>query len=96
MTPLLFSAGLRHACGFALWPAGAVRQAQAAELSGLILTASLVGQVVGVAAFVGIYLSVAATGSAHALVVTTWALSCVLALTAVFAFKATVAEQRLG
>src|SRR5262245_42233070 len=41
-----------------------VRAEQAADLSGLILTASLVGQVVGVAAFVGIYLSPAPNNSA--------------------------------
>jgi Major Facilitator Superfamily len=94
-TPLLFAAGVGHACGFAPLAdrlAGAVRQAQAAHLSGLILTASLVGQVIGVAAFVGLYLSAAAQNPAHGLAVTTWALSCVLALTAAFAFRATVAR----
>ena len=94
-TPLLFAAGLGHACGFAPLAerlVGAARQAQAAQLSGLIITASLVGQVVGVAVFVGVYLSVATRGSAHGLVVTTWALSCVLALTAAFAFRARVAR----
>jgi len=42
----------------------AVREAQAAHLSGLILTASLAGQVIGIAAFVGVYLSAAAQSSA--------------------------------
>jgi MFS family permease len=95
-TPLLFAAGLGHACGFSPLAdglAGAVRQAQAAQLSGLILTASLVGQVVGVAAFVGVYLSAAARSSAYGLAVTTWVLSCVLAVTAAFAFRATVAAR---
>lgn len=94
-TPLLFAAGLGHAYGFSPLAdrlAGAARQAQAAHLSGLILTASLVGQVVGIAGFVGVYLSVAAQGSAHALAVTTWLLFGVLALTAAFAFRATVAR----
>jgi hypothetical protein len=94
-TPLLFAAGLGHACGFSPLAdglAGAVRQAQAAHLSGLILTASLVGQVVGVAAFVGVYLSAAAHYSAHRLAVTTCALACVLALTAAFASRATLAR----
>jgi hypothetical protein len=94
-TPLLFAAGLGHACGFSPLAhrlAGAVRPAQAAHLSGLILSASLVGQVVGIAAFVAVYLSSAARSSAHGLVVTTWALSCVLALTAACAFRATVAR----
>jgi hypothetical protein len=93
-TPLLFAAGLGHACGFSPLTdrlAAAVREGEA-QLSGLILTASLVGQVVGIAAFVGVYLSVAARSSAHALAVTTWALFLALALTAAFAFKATGAR----
>jgi hypothetical protein len=44
--------------------------------------------VLGVAAFVGVYLSASARGSSHALAVTTWALSCVLVVTAAFAFRA--------
>jgi hypothetical protein len=91
-TPLLFAAGVGHACGFSPLAnrlADAVLRAQAAHLSGLILTASLVGQVLGIAAFVGIYLNAAPQGSGHALAVTTWALSCVLVLTAAFAFSAT-------
>ncbi|HET7855180.1 MAG TPA: MFS transporter [Gaiellaceae bacterium] len=95
-TPLLFAAGIGHAWSFSPLAdrlASAVRQAQAAHLSGLILTASVVGQLVGVAAFVGIYLSAGARSSAHGLVVTTCVLSGVLALTAAFAFKATVARR---
>jgi hypothetical protein len=98
-TPLLFAAGLGHACGFSPLAhrlAGGVRQAQAAHLSGLILTASLVGQVVGIAAFVAVYLSAAAGSSAHGLVVTTWVLSSVLALTAACAFRATVIPANLA
>jgi hypothetical protein len=94
-TPLLFTAGLGHACGFSPLAdrlTGAVRQPQAAHLSGLILTASLVGQVVGVAAFVGIYLGAGAQSSAHGLAVTTSALACVLAPTAAFASRATVSR----
>lgn len=41
------------------------------DLSGLILTASLVGQVVGVAALTGIYLSASARDPARALQLTT-------------------------
>lgn len=92
-TPLLFAAGVGHACGFSPLAdrlAGAVRQAQAADLSGLILTASLVGQVIGVATFVGVYLSAAAQDPAHGLAVTTWGLSGALVVTAAFAFRATV------
>jgi MFS family permease len=91
-TPLLFAAGFGQACAFsplAARLASAVRRAHAAQLSGLILTASLVGQVVGIAVFVGIYLSAAAKSSAHGLAVTTWGLSVALALTAAFAFQAT-------
>jgi hypothetical protein len=94
-TPLLFAAGLGHACGFSPLAHGlvrAVREAQAAHLSGLILTASLAGQVIGIAAFVGVYLSAAARSSAHGLVVTTWALSAVLALTAACASRASAAQ----
>jgi MFS family permease len=91
-TPLLLAAGIGHACAFSPVAdrlAGAVRPEQAAQLSGLILTASLVGQVVGIAAFVGIYLSAAAQSSAQGLTITTLALSSTLALTAAFAFAAT-------
>ena len=42
------------------------RPDQAADLSGLVLTATLVGTSTGVAAFVGVYLSLAPRGSAHA------------------------------
>jgi MFS family permease len=95
-TPLLFSAGLGHAWAFSPLAdrlTRAVRQTRAAHLSGLILTASVVGQLVGVAAFVGIYLSAGARSPAHGLVVTTWVLSGVLALTAASAFRATVARK---
>jgi MFS family permease len=94
-TPLLFAAGLGHACGFSPLTdrlAAAVPDREAAQLSGLLLTASLVGQVVGIAAFVGVYLSEAGRSSAHALAETTWALFLVLALTAGFAFRATGAR----
>src|SRR6266545_3702671 len=92
-TPLLFAAGVGHACGFspvAERLTDAVQEAQAAQLSGLILTASLVGQVVGVAAFVGVYLSAAARGSAQGLAVTTLALCGTLALTAAVGSRASV------
>jgi hypothetical protein len=60
----------------------AIRPAQAADLSGLILTASLLGHVTGVAAFVGLYLSAAPHGSAHALAITTEAIAAALVLAA--------------
>jgi hypothetical protein len=92
MTPLLFTAGLGHACSFSPLThrlAAAVGEGEAGQLSGLILTASLVGQVVGIAAFVGVDLSAAAGGSAHALGLTTWTLAVVLAPTSAFALRAT-------
>jgi hypothetical protein len=59
-----------------------VRPDQAADLSGLVLTATLVGTSTGVAAIVGVYLSLAPKGSAHALAVTAAVLAGVLLLTA--------------
>jgi hypothetical protein len=90
-TPLLFAGGVGHAWGFsplANQLAAVVRESQTADLSGLILTASLIGQVVGVAAFVGVYLSLAPHDSAHALAITTAALAGALAATAACAFWA--------
>jgi predicted MFS family arabinose efflux permease len=95
-TPLLFAAGIGHAWAFSPLAdrlAGAVRPAQAAQLSGLILTASVVGQVVGVAAFVGVYLTAGAQTPAHGLALTTLVLFLVLALTAASALRATVARK---
>jgi MFS family permease len=89
--PLLFAGGAGHALGFAPLAnrlTTAIRPAQAADLSGLILTASLLGQVTGVAAFVGLYLSVAPHGSAHALAITTRAIAAVLVLAAAGAHTA--------
>jgi Major Facilitator Superfamily len=77
-TGLLFCAGAGHGCSFSPLASrltNLVRPAQAADLSGLIITASLVGQVVGVAVFVDVYFSALPHGSAHALALT----SCVMA-----------------
>jgi MFS family permease len=77
-TPLLFCAGAGHAAAFSPLSnrlTTVVRPANAADLSGLIITASLMGQVLGVAAFVGVYLSGAPNGSARAFALT----ACVLA-----------------
>jgi predicted MFS family arabinose efflux permease len=74
MTPLLLCGGAAHACAFSPLAARlttVVGAEQVADLSGLVLTASLVGQVVGVAVFVGVYLSAAPQGSAHAFALTT-------------------------
>jgi MFS family permease len=89
--PLLFVAGAGHACAFSPLAnrlAGLVRAEQAADLSGLLMISSLVGQVLGVAAFAGVYLSAAAHGSAHALATTTSVLAPTLALTAACASRA--------
>ncbi|HEY7074869.1 MAG TPA: MFS transporter [Solirubrobacteraceae bacterium] len=85
IAPLLIAAGAGHACGFSPLTnrmAGLVRPDQAADLSGLIMTGSLVGQVLGIAAFAGVYLGAAAQGAAHALADTTGLLAAALALTA--------------
>jgi MFS family permease len=77
LTPLLLVGGAAHACAFSPLAARlttVVRPDQAAALSGLVLTASLIGQVLGVAGFVGVYLSAASEGSAHAFALTTIAL----------------------
>jgi predicted MFS family arabinose efflux permease len=90
-TPLLFAAGVGHACGFSPLASrltNAVQPAQAADLSGLLLTADFIGMVLGAAAFVGIYLSAAQHGSAHALAITTGVLSAALIVTAVCARRA--------
>lgn len=81
MTPLLSCGGAAHACAFSPLTARlttVVGAEQVADLSGLVLTASLIGQVVGVAVFVGVYLSAAPHGSAHAFALTTVALAVVL------------------
>jgi MFS family permease len=83
---LLFAGGVGHACGFSPLAnrlTAAVQPSQAADLSGLVMTASLVGNVLGVAAFAGVYLGAAGTGSAHALAVTTAVLAATLVVTAV-------------
>jgi MFS family permease len=89
--PALFVGGLGHACGFSPLASrltAAVRRSQAADLSGLVLTSSVVGQVVGIAAFVGVYLGAAPKGSAHALAVTTGVLGAALVVTAGCAYRA--------
>src|ERR671930_340119 len=83
--PLLFAAGAGHACGFsplANRMTGTVGPAQVADLSGLLMTASLIGAVFGTAGFVGIYLGAAPDGSAHALALTTGVLAGALMVTA--------------
>jgi MFS family permease len=101
---LLVAAGAGHACGFSPLVSGmaaVVDRTQAADLSGLVITASQVGQVLGVAAFVGIYLAEAARGSAVALEFTTGVLAAALVATSAcawFALKMSAlgSSRRLG
>jgi MFS family permease len=82
---LLFAAGAGHAWGFSPLAnrlTTLVRPAQAADLSGLVLTADFVGMVLGAAGFAGLYLSAAPDGSARALAITTGALAAALLVTA--------------
>ena len=90
-TALLFCAGAGHACGFSPLAhrlTAAVAPAQAGDVSGLLLTASLIGQVLGVAAFVDIYFSALPQGSAHALALTTGVMAVALVPTAACARSA--------
>ncbi len=88
-----------HAFGFSAMAsrlAAAVRPAQAADLSGLVLTASLVGGVLGVAGPAGVYVGAAPSGSAQALSVTTEVLAAALVVTTVFALCAPAAAWTAG
>jgi MFS family permease len=90
-TPLLFCAGVGHACAFSPLSGhltAIIRPANAADLSGLIITSSLVGQVLGVAGFVGVYLSAMASGSARAFVLTACLMAACLVPTAACAWRA--------
>jgi hypothetical protein len=66
----------------------AIQASQAADLSGLILTASLIGQVIGLASLTDIYLSAAHHDPAHALTVTTVAVAATLVITTACARRA--------
>jgi MFS family permease len=91
IAPLLYAGGVGHACSFSPLTnrlAATVRPAQASDLSGLLLTASLIGQVLGVAAFVGVYLGAAPHGPAHALALTTCAIAAALIATTACAYAA--------
>jgi MFS family permease len=97
--PLLFCAGVGHAGAFSPLAerlTTVVRDAQAADLSGLIITASLVGQVLGVAGFVGVYLAALTPGSTSAFALTTIVLAAALALPAVCSLKALCAIRDDG
>jgi MFS family permease len=99
MAALLFAGGAGHACGFSPLAnrlAAAVRPAQAADLSGLIMTASLIGQVVGIAVFVGIFLGTTSHGSPQALAITTGAIAAVLLVSAGLARRALTPKPTRG
>ena len=90
-TPLLFCAGAGNAWAFSPLAdrlTSVVDASQAADVSGLIITASLVGQVLGVVVFVDVYFSALPHGSAHALALTTAVLASALVPTAVCACTA--------
>jgi MFS family permease len=90
-SPLLFCAGAGNALAFsplANQLTSTVAAEHAAEVSGLIITASLVGQVLGVAAFVDVYFSALPHGSASALALTTAVLAAALLPTAACAVAA--------
>ena len=90
--PLLLCAGAGHALGFSPMTnrmTSAVRVDQAADLSGLIWTAGLIGQVIGVAALSDIYLSAASHDAGHALTITTAAVAITLGITTLCARRAT-------
>jgi hypothetical protein len=89
--PLLYAGGIGHACSFSPLTnrmVAAVHPLQASDMSGLVLTASLIGQVLGVAVFVGVYLGAAPRAPAHAFALTMRAITAVLVLTAACAYAA--------
>ena len=96
-TALLFCGGGGHACGFSPLASRLttlVRHDQAADLSGLVLTSSLLGQVLGVAVFTGVYFGDLSQGSARALAHTTVALAGGLVATAAWATRMNRAVTR--
>ena len=85
IAPLLFTGGVGHAWGFsplATRLTAAVNPSAAADMSGFILTASLIGQVMGVATFTGIYLSQSGHHPQSALAITTEVIAAVSIITA--------------
>lgn len=94
---LLLAAGVGHAWAFSPLAhrlTSGVQPGTAADLSGLILTASLVGNVLGIAAFAGIYLSANGHHPAKALALTTGAIAASLGLAAICARTASVVGVR--
>lgn len=99
VAPLLLLAGAGHAAGFSPLAdrlTSTIELARASDLSGLILTTGLIGQVIGVAAFTGIYLNTVSDGAPNALRATTLAIGGALVACAVFTVRgsARAAEAR--
>jgi Major Facilitator Superfamily len=95
----LFIGGVGHACSFSPLAdhlTTAVRPDQATDLSGLLLTADLVGIVLGIAGFVGIYIDAAPHGAAHALALTTRALAGALVVASLCGWRALAPRSRPG
>jgi MFS family permease len=93
---VLFAAGVGHAVGFSPLThrlSTLVPPAQAADLSGLVLTADWIGTVLGIASFAGIFLSSAAHGPAGGLATTTDAIATTLLATAACARVAVKASS---
>ncbi len=94
--PFLLLAGAGHACGFSPLTnrlTAAVSPGAIADLSGLLLTASLIGTVLGTASVPDIYLTAAPSGSGSALARTTLVLGAVLLVTAACALWATTGAR---
>lgn len=89
--PALLLAGAGHAAGYSPLAHGLtarVASSQVADLSGLLLTAGLLGSVLGVAGVSGVYLGAAAHDPGGALTSTTLVLAAALLLTAACAWIA--------
>jgi predicted MFS family arabinose efflux permease len=88
---LLLAGGAGHGCAFSPLAAPlttVVTPGQVAHLSGRVKTASLVGNVIGVASFSGVYLGAAPNGSAHPLALTTAVIAPALVVTTGCALRA--------
>jgi hypothetical protein len=95
-TPLLFAGGAGHAWAFSPLASrltASIGGANAADMSGFIITASVVGQAIGVAAFTGIYLSHASHDPGSALALTTAAIAATAIVTAMCATAAVVGRR---
>jgi MFS family permease len=92
--PALLLAGAGHAIGYSPLAhrlTASIAPTQVADLSGLLLTAGLLGSVLGVAGVSGVYLTAAAHDPGGALTSTTLVLAAALLLTAACAWTARIA-----